>query len=142
MVCGWALTLFSALLLVPGGGGGEEPSPRSDASGGAFFAPLAQLANAAPHAALLVSVPALGAGAALVIIPSLPDMQRGLDAAGRTAACVLWNGAYAGGSALGPLASVMLFERQGWGTIVQMQAAISVAVAALLAVSMCRDEAK
>ena len=152
MLSGWALTFLAAVLLAPGGGGGDGGGDSggdgggdggggvagdSDGLGGGdrqgdgvgfadALRALPALSSSAAHWALWLAVPALGAGAALVIIPSLPDMQRGLGAAESAAACALWNGAYAGGSALGPLASVMLFERRGWQAIVLAQAAVAI----------------
>lgn len=133
MVSGWVATLIAAALLTPGGGGSASHAhPHGEDSGS-----LWPIAEAPAQIALAVATPLLGAGAALVIIPSLPDMQRGLGHAGRddqrrAALCALWNGAYAGGSAVGPLVSTMLYARAGWSSIVIAQAVVSIGTAMML----------
>ena len=135
MLLGWAITLVAAVLLAPGSGGGAHDD-RTDRD-----YTLWPLSPAAAQIALGIATPLLGAGAALVIIPSLPDMQRGLaqgaDEERRAALCALWNGAYAGGSAIGPLLAVMLYARAGWASIVVAQALLSLGASALLLSVAC-----
>ena len=50
----------------------------------------------------------------------------------RAAQCALWNGAYAGGSAIGPLVSTMLYVRQGWSAIIVAQVVVSLGASAML----------
>lgn len=129
MLAGWLATLVSAVLLAPGGGGGGHAHD----SLWPLRPPWAQVA-------LGVATPLLGAGGALVLIPSLPDMQRGLgDGADeeRAALCALWNGAYAGGSAIGPMLATMVYARAGWASIVVAQAVLSLLASALLLSVAC-----
>ena len=142
MLCGWALTLIAAFLLSPGGGGGEEEEDLDRSSDALDAAParggesrppsLWFLPVGSAQIALAFAIPALGAGAALVIIPSLPDMQRGLKGSEAAAVCALWNGAYAGGSAVGPLISTIMFARRGWAAVVVAQGVISIGLSTVL----------
>ena len=141
MLCGWACTLCSSVLLAPGGGGGGGGVSAS----GKIKSSLWPLPEGPAHIALVAATLLLGAGAALVLIPSLPDMQRGLgtekrDDERRTALCALWNGAYAGGSAVGPLLATMVYARLGWSAIVIAQAVLSLGAMALLLVAAALPE--
>ena len=96
--------------------------------------------------ALFVSaaaLPLLGGGAAVMIMPTLPDLQRGLpagDEEGRSACCALWNGLYSIGSVVGPLASASLYYSLGWLATTQLVAAFCAALAAALALAaFCGD---
>ena len=115
---GWGCMLLSATLL----------GPADD---------LLQLAGA-PPAVAYVGFPLLGASCSLLIIPSLPDMQRGLtdsDEPARNALCALWNGVYCLGSSLGPMGATMLFGHGGWDGAIAVLIVICAAMAALLGVS-------
>jgi MFS family permease len=110
MLGGWALALVAVGLLWPGSGHGV--------SHGA--SPLAIPPEMARGSLYLV-VPALGISAALIIIPALPDLQRGIgadDDAGRATMCALWNAAYSGGHAAGPLAAMGTYASLGWPWII------------------------
>ena len=140
MLSGWVCTLIAGVLLAPGGGGGGDGGP--DYS-------MWPLPGSLAHLCLAISIPLLGAGAALVIIPSLPDMQRGIaedddenseSGMMRAAICAIWNGAYAGGSAVGPLLATMLYAREGWASIVLAQIALSLAAGAVLLTMACLPE--
>ena len=140
MLSGWVCTLIAGVLLAPGGGGGGDGGP--DYS-------MWPLPGNLAHLCLAISIPLLGAGAALVIIPSLPDMQRGIaedddenseSGMMRAAICAIWNGAYAGGSAVGPLLATMLYAREGWASIVLAQIALSLAAGAVLLTMACLPE--
>lgn len=132
MLCGWLATVGAAALLAPGSGGAVG-APRD----AALWSPSHPVALGALGGAVLL----LGSGAAIIIIPSLPDLQRGLpehDVQGRATMCALWNGVYSAGSAVGPLLSVVVYARCGWPTIVLAQAAIAIVCAALLVLaSVC-----
>ena len=84
---------------------------------------------------LLLAAPMLGVASSLSIIPSLPNMQRGLDAADEQLAasvCAAWNGVYALGSAAGPLVMTALYSRFGWGAVLSAMLGASVAGATAL----------
>ncbi|KAL1524134.1 hypothetical protein AB1Y20_019043 [Prymnesium parvum] len=114
-VCGWAVTLLAASLLGPA-------------------RPLLATAHLSPSIELL-AFPLIGIACALKIIPSLPDMQRGLeedDERGRAAICATWNGVYCLGSATGPLASVLMYDGIGWEKTICVLVTVCVVSAALL----------
>ena len=106
------------------------------AGGSAPGAPLALFVSVA-------ALPLLGGGAAVMLMPTLPDLQRGLpadDEEGRSAACALWNGLYSGGSVVGPLASASLYAHLGWLATTQLVAAFCAVLAAALALAaLCGD---
>ena len=137
MIGGWLVALLTAALLWPAGGRAAVRELMVDA-GLRAYAPDA--AGPVPgwmaRGALWTAVPLLGASAALIIIPSLPDMQRGLadaDEQGRARMCAVWNGAYSAGSAVGPLVATALYARVGWPVIITAKAAVcAVGVAVLL----------
>ena len=111
--------------------------------GGALLGPARPLLAAAglPPTAQLLAFPLIGASCALKIIPSLPDLQRGLppdDEAERAAICAMWNGVYCLGSATGPLVAVLLFDACGWERKVALLMAVSAAAAVMLAAAALR----
>ena len=109
------------VLLAPGDGGGGSV---------VLWAPPPAVANLA----LWTACVALGSSAAVVIIPSLPDMLRGLEEGSphHAALCALWNGAYSGGSALGPLLSAVIYSNAGWAAVVIAMGVSSVIAAVML----------
>ena len=87
--------------------------------------------------ALVLAVPLMGISSAIIIIPSLPDLQRGLHASddqGRASLCALWNGAYSFGSALGPFVATLVYSSYGWPAVVECMAAVSVFAILILSV--------
>ena len=163
MLAGWVVALVAAILLAPGGGGGHsgdgggggggsDGGSSSSSSVGEHMGGSGDGADdsvgyslwptSAPIAqrALLFAVPAMGASAAVITLPSLPDMQRGIpesDGSRKAAVCAVWNGMYAGGSAIGPLLSVVVYARVGWAAIILTQVGIAVAAAVAFLALAC-----
>uniref|UniRef100_A0A7S0JM16 Major facilitator superfamily (MFS) profile domain-containing protein n=1 Tax=Calcidiscus leptoporus TaxID=127549 RepID=A0A7S0JM16_9EUKA len=120
MVYGWAMSMGAHALLGP-----------------------LSLAAGAPVARSLLAVPLLGASAALLIVPSLPDMQEGLhpdDETGRATVCAAWNGIYSFGSALGPLLSSSLFASIGFCGTCTCLMAIGATAAVMLGARARNDD--
>lgn len=77
-----------------------------------------------------------GTFSAAVIVPSLPELQLGLnddDEASKALLCSLWNGMYSGGGAMGPLATSSLYGARGFLYTTNALLAFSACVAALVA---------
>ena len=138
MCIGWIVTLGTSVLLWPAAGNPLHGHTKADwlaagAPGG--------VTESTARLALILAVPALGISAALIIIPSLPDMQRGLegdDELGRASMCALWNGAYSGGSAIGPIAAMIAYELEGWSLVVNAVAALAISAPLVLLLPGCR----
>ena len=138
MQCGWAVGALGHAMLGPlqqhawlcggggGGGGGGVGGPAGDGWCGLLLS--------------MAAMPVLGVGSAMMIMPSLPSMQRGLapdDDEGRTAVCALWNGLYNVGQALGPLLSAATV---GWlGFEATMRAIVALCVACMLALGLVSE---
>ena len=111
---GWLAVLLATALLWPAAGLGSDGRGTNGSHAEGVPAALA-------HVAMLLAPPTIGVAAAIIVIPSLPDLQRGLsadDERGRSQMCALWNGTYSAGSALGPLAATFLYARYGWPAII------------------------
>ena len=114
-VCGWLGMLCGAALLGPA-------------------RPLLAAAGS-PTSLELAAFPIIGASCALKIIPTLPDLQRGLaaeDEAARAALCAMWNGLYCLGSAMGPLVATLMYDGIGWERTIQTLIGVSAATATML----------
>ena len=90
----------------------------------------------------LLANPVLGVTSAVLIVPSLPDLQNGLhpdDAAGRAAVCAAWNGLYSVGSAAGPLISSVTVRALGFAGTCELLMAIGAACGLALTVAATLD---
>ena len=162
MLAGWTIAFVGVMLLWPAAG---APLGSSDAAhagthsgypnmGGAQMGsseaehmsrPASAMSDELVQLLMVLSVPALGISAALILIPSMADLQRGLapdDEQGRARMCALWNGAYSSGSALGPLAATMVYARCGWPVIVSATAATAVFAGVVLLVPLLAEGAR
>jgi amino acid transporter/MFS family permease len=118
MLCGWMSFALAALLLLVKPKYGFDP-----------HFPLPPLTR------LILAAPLLGIGCALCVVPSLPDLERGIapgNDSGRARLCALWTGTYATGAAIGPLISSALFDAVGWDACMIFVAGLSAISAATL----------
>jgi MFS family permease len=162
MLAGWAIALVGVMLLWPAAGAPLGSNGAAHAGthsgypnmGGAHMGsseaehvsrPASAMSDELVQLLTVLSVPALGISAALILIPSMADLQRGLapdDEQGRARMCALWNGAYSSGSALGPLAATMVYARCGWPVIVSATAATAVFAGVVLLIPLLAEGAR
>ena len=124
MLCGWIMSICAHGLLGP-----LSMSSR----------PLDAKAS---MSLTLLATPLLGASAAALIVPSLPDMTEGLhphDEAGKATVCAAWNGIYSFGSALGPVFSSSLYAQIGFSGTCACLMAIGGAAAVFVGVRTRAD---
>ena len=79
------------------------------------FALLGPLEDGAPLADTLVGMAVVGVSSAMVVVPTMPDLQAGLRTEGEKAAVsTIWTSAFSTGSLIGPLVAAAVTHGEGF----------------------------
>ena len=78
------------------------------------FIALGPANPASPLLMTTVGLAVLGLAGALVIVPTLPDLLRGLEGSGKARISAVWNSAFSAGAAIGPVLTALSTTAKGF----------------------------